>query len=170
MFSYHKNLKYLFDQKELNMRRRRWMKYLKDFDFELKYHPGKANEVVNALSRKEMHKDELMMLECALLEKFRDFNLQFSWKKDGVIMGNLNVISNLREEIRQGKMIYEKLQEMSIQPGFAQSPDGVIMFNQRIYVPNDAELKRNILEEAHKRAFTIHPGSSKMYQDLKKDY
>ena len=64
MFSYHKNLKYLFDQKELNMRRRRWMKYLKDFDFELKYHPGKANEVVNALSRKEMHKDELMMFDC----------------------------------------------------------------------------------------------------------
>ena len=43
---------------------------MKDFDFELKYHLGKANKVVDALSRKEMHKVELMMLEYALLEKF----------------------------------------------------------------------------------------------------
>jgi hypothetical protein len=41
MFSNHKSLKYLFDQKELNMRQRRWMEYLKHFDFELKYHPGR---------------------------------------------------------------------------------------------------------------------------------
>lgn len=39
------------------------MEYLKDFDFELKYHPGKANKVADALSRKEIHKVELMMLE-----------------------------------------------------------------------------------------------------------
>ncbi|XP_061366891.1 uncharacterized protein LOC133310020 [Gastrolobium bilobum] len=43
VFSDHKSLKYLFDQKELNMRQRRWMEFLKDYDFELKYHPGKAN-------------------------------------------------------------------------------------------------------------------------------
>ncbi|XP_050878473.1 uncharacterized protein LOC127082279 [Lathyrus oleraceus] len=64
----------------------------------------------------------------------------------------------------------EKLEEMSTQPGFAQSPYGVILFNQRICVPDDTELKRKVLEEGHKGVFTIHPGSSKMYQDLKKDY
>lgn len=69
LFSDHKSLKYLFDQKELNMRQRRWMEYLKEFNFGLKYHPGKANKVADALSRKEMHKVELMMLEYALLEK-----------------------------------------------------------------------------------------------------
>ncbi|XP_050896737.1 uncharacterized protein LOC127103527 [Lathyrus oleraceus] len=126
------------------------MEYLKDFDFELKYHSGKANKVAGSLSRKEMHKVELMMLEYTLLEKFRDLNIQFSWTQDGVIMGNLNVTYNLREEIRQGQMIDEKLQEMSIQLGFAQSPDGVILFNQRICVPNDAELKIKVLEEGHK--------------------
>jgi hypothetical protein len=70
MFNDHKSLKYLSDQKELNMRQRRWMEYLKDFDFECKYHPGKANKVADALSQKEMHKVELMMLEYAWLEKF----------------------------------------------------------------------------------------------------
>ena len=52
VFSDFKSLKYLFDQKELNMRQRRWMEYLKDYDFELLYHPGKANVVADALSRK----------------------------------------------------------------------------------------------------------------------
>lgn len=90
--------------------------------------------------------------------------------QNGVIMGNLNVTSNLKEEIQQGQMIDEKLQEMLTEPGFTRSSDGVVLFNQRICVPNDAKLKRNFLEEAYKGAFTIHPGSSKMYQDLKKDY
>jgi hypothetical protein len=50
LFSDHKSLKFLFDQKDLNMRQMRWMEYLKDFDFDLKYHPGKANVVDDALS------------------------------------------------------------------------------------------------------------------------
>ena len=51
VFSDHKSLKYLFDQKELNMRQRRWLEFLKDYDFSLNYHPGKANVVADALSR-----------------------------------------------------------------------------------------------------------------------
>jgi hypothetical protein len=47
VFSDHKSMRYLFNQKELNMRQRRWMKFLKDYDFELKYHSGKANVVAN---------------------------------------------------------------------------------------------------------------------------
>jgi len=72
IFSDHKSLKYLFDQKELNMRQRRWMKFLKDYDFELHYHPGKANVVVDALSRKSLHASTLMIQEMDLLQKFRD--------------------------------------------------------------------------------------------------
>lgn len=99
MFSDHKSLKYLFDQEKLNMRQKRWMEYLKDFDFELNYHQGKVNIVANALSQKEIHQAKLIMLEYELLEKFRDLNLQFSWTQNGVIMRNLNITSNLREEI-----------------------------------------------------------------------
>nr|KYP61701.1 Retrovirus-related Pol polyprotein from transposon 17.6 [Cajanus cajan] len=54
VFSDHKSLKYLFDQKELNMRQRRWLEFLKDYDFQLNYHPGKANFVADALSRKSL--------------------------------------------------------------------------------------------------------------------
>ena len=52
MFSDHKSLKYIFTQRDLNMRQRRWMEYLEDYDFTLHYHPSKANVVANALSRK----------------------------------------------------------------------------------------------------------------------
>ena len=51
-FSHHKSLKYIFTQRDLNMRQRRWMEYLEDYDFALHYHPGKANVVVDALNRK----------------------------------------------------------------------------------------------------------------------
>lgn len=114
---------------------------MKDFDFEIKYHPCKANKVADTLSQKEIHKVELMMLKYTLLEKFRDLNLQFYWTHNGVMIGNLNITSNLREKIHQGQMSYEKLQEMLIQPGFTQATNIVFLFNPRIYVPNDAKLK-----------------------------
>ena len=52
MFSNHKSLKYIFTQRNLNMRQHRWMEYLKDYDFTLHYHPGKANVVAYAISLK----------------------------------------------------------------------------------------------------------------------
>ena len=59
MYTDHKSLKYLFDQKGLNMRQRRWMEFLKNYDFEVKYHLRKANLIVR---------------EWKLLEKFRNLN------------------------------------------------------------------------------------------------
>ena len=52
MYSDHKSRRYIFTQRDLNMRQRRWMEFLEDYDFTLHYHPGKANVVADALSRK----------------------------------------------------------------------------------------------------------------------
>ena len=68
LFSDHKSLKYLFDQKELNKRQRRRLEYLKDFDFQLSYHPGKANVVADALSKKTLHMSALIVKELELIE------------------------------------------------------------------------------------------------------
>jgi len=54
VFTDHKSLKYIFDQRDLNLRQRRLMELLKDYDVHILYHPGKANVVTDALSRKSM--------------------------------------------------------------------------------------------------------------------
>lgn len=75
VFMDYKSLKYPFDYKELNLRQRRWIKFWKDYDFEVKYHSGKADVVANALYRKSLHVSTLMVKGYELLEKFRDLSL-----------------------------------------------------------------------------------------------
>jgi len=89
VFSNHKGLKYLFDQKELDMRQRRWMKFLKGYDFEFHYHPREANVVVDALSRKSLHDSSLMIHEMNLSEKFRDMNLSVTLSYDKMQLNSI---------------------------------------------------------------------------------
>lgn len=67
----HKSMKYLLNQKELNMRKRRWLEFLKDFDFGLSYHPSKANVIVDALIHKTLHMSMLISRELKLIEEFK---------------------------------------------------------------------------------------------------
>jgi len=101
VFSDHKSLKYLFDQKELNMRQRRWKEFLKDYDFELQYHPGKANIVADALSRKSLHISSLMIHEMKLLEKFRDMNLLVTLSHDKMQLNSIQITNNLQKQIHE---------------------------------------------------------------------
>ena len=94
VFSDHKSLKYLFDQKEMSMRQRRWIEFLKDYNFELLYHLGKANVVVDGLTRKTMHVAHLMIKELEMIEKFRDMKLQVELEPEFIRCRTLTISSD----------------------------------------------------------------------------
>ena len=79
VFSDHKSLKYIFTQRDLNMRQRRWMEFLEDYEFTLHYHPGKANVVADALSRKSRGVlASIASQEWRMLETVERFRLQYN--------------------------------------------------------------------------------------------
>ncbi|RZB69283.1 Transposon Tf2-11 polyprotein [Glycine soja] len=173
VFSDHKSLKYLFSQKELNRHQRRWLEFLKDYNFELSYHPDKANVVVDALSRKSQHIFALMIREMDLLEQFRDLSLACEVTPNSVRLGTLRITSELLGDIREGHktdpFLRTKLEaiESERDSSFKVGLDGVLRLQDKICVPNVPELRKMILEEGHRSNLSIHPGATKMYQDLK---
>ena len=86
MYSYHKSLKYIFMQRDLNMRQHRWMEFLEDYDFTLHYQPGKANVVADALSRKSRGAlASIASREWRMLEIVGHFGLQYSEQAQGTL-------------------------------------------------------------------------------------
>ena len=86
MYSDHKSLKYIFMQRDLNMRQRKWMEFLEDYDFTLHYHPGKANVVADALSRKSQEAlASIASREWWMLEIMGQFGLQYSEQAQGTL-------------------------------------------------------------------------------------
>src|ERR1043165_2171256 len=151
VFSDHKSLKYLFDQKKLNMRQRRWLEFLKGYDFGLNYHSGKVNVVADALSRKSLHMSKLMVCELDLVEQFRDLSLVCETTSDSVKLGMLKLTSGILEEIRTGQKsdvgLVDKLTLINQgQVGeFRIDENGVMRFGDRVCVPDIAELQKSIL-------------------------
>ena len=84
LFSDQKSLKHLFSQKELNIRQRSWMELLKDYDFDLHYHPGKVNMVADALSRKPQGTIvSLMIRKWQAMETLAEFDVQAPKTREG---------------------------------------------------------------------------------------
>jgi hypothetical protein len=174
VYTDHKSLKYIFTQKDLNLRQRRWLELIKDYDLEIHYQPGKANLVANALIRKEhVHSAVFAQLPDEIVEDFRRLNLGIVAHTKGV---TIEVESTLEQEICKGQVGDAKIQEIKDLitegrgPEFTEDEQGTIWFKDRICVPEIDSLRETILKEAHESDYSIHPGSSKMYQDLKQKY
>jgi hypothetical protein len=174
LYTNHKSLKYIFTQSNLNLRQRRWLELIKDYDLGINYHPGEANVVADAVSHMS-HVSELVMdsMLVELCEEFDKLNLRIVANAEAIEM---EVGSNLLEEIRKGQVEDEKIQEIKHNikeeksPGFLEDEEGVLWYKGRICVPSVKELKDKILREAHESTYSIHPGGNKMYHDLMATY
>ena len=87
----------------MNLRQRRWLEFLKDYDVDVKYHLGKVNLVVDALSRRSLHVASLMVKEWELFEKFRDLNLVVSIEPNHLSLNQLRIANDLRKQIIEGQ-------------------------------------------------------------------
>jgi hypothetical protein len=174
VYTDHKSLKYIFTQKDINLRQRRWLELIQDYDLEIHYHPGKANLVADALSPKE-HVDSAIVAQLPdeIIEDFRRLNLGIVAHTEGV---TIDVEPTLEQEIRKGQIGDANIQEIKDLitegrgPEFTEDEQGTIWFKDRICVPDIESLRETILKEAHDSDYSIHPGSTKMYQDLKQKY
>ena len=105
VFNDHKSLKYLFNHRESNMRQRKWIEFLNDYDFELKYHSGKVNVVVDALGRKSWNMSSLIVQEMNLTEEFRDLNLNVYLNALSMKLNRLEIGSNIRVLIKKEQLL-----------------------------------------------------------------
>ncbi|GJY55351.1 putative reverse transcriptase domain-containing protein [Tanacetum coccineum] len=146
------------------MRQRHWLELLSDYDCEIHYHLGKANVVADALSRKG--RDQPLRVRALVMTIGLDLPKQIlnaqteapkpkNIKKEdvgGVLVENAKNLEAIRTE---------KLEPYT---------DGTLCLNGRSWLPSYGDLWTVIMHESHKSKYYIHPGSDKMYQDMKKLY
>jgi hypothetical protein len=178
IYTDHKSLKYFFTQKELNMRQRRWLELLKDYDCTINYHLEKANVVVDALSRKNIagSVSAVFTMQKELLLDLEKAEVEIMVGEIQSYMSSLTLELTLMEQIRTTQLSDNEITrsceevEKGVQSDFHVYGDGMLKFCNRVCIPNDTELKRVILSEAHQSLYTVHLGNTKLYQDLCKNY
>jgi len=180
VFTDHKSLQYVFTQKELNLSQRRWLELLKDYDLSILYHPGKANVVADSLSRLSMgstaHIEEGRRELAKDVHRLACLGVRFTDSAEGGIAVTSKAESSLMSEVKekqdQDPILLELKANVQKQRvlAFEQGGDGVLRYQGRLCVPMVDGLQEKIMEEAHSSRYSIHPGSTKMYRDLREVY
>ena len=177
IYTDHKSLKYYFTQKELNMRQRRWLELVKDYDCVINYHPGKANVVADALSRKSSGSiATLITVQKPLLRDLEHMEIEIVLSGTVAKLSALTLQPTLIGKIKDGQATDPYSEKIRLQleagkrPEIQISNDGVIRYKDRLYVPDNDEIRKEILKEAHSTPYSVHPDTTKMYRDLKLHY
>nr|GEU72954.1 reverse transcriptase domain-containing protein [Tanacetum cinerariifolium] len=134
------------------MRQRRLLKFLADYDYDIRYRPRKANVIADALSRKERIKPL----------RVRSLVMTLHLKLPS------QILEAQAKAIKEENIKAENLQGMD--KAFKVRPDGIHFIKNQSRLPLFGNLRDLIMHESHKSKYSIHPGSDKMYQHLKKLY
>ena len=149
----HNGLKYLFDQPTLNARQIRWLEFLCEYDFDIRHIKGKDNKVADALNRKvhELHATTISM-----------------YRTD--IKGRILEATNADLQYQRLVAKLHQHEKPQTKESYTLGTDDLLLYKNRVYVPNDRELKLAILKEMHNVTYVDHPGYQKTVAAVKSHY
>ena len=160
------------------MSQRTWLELIKDYELIIEYHPGKANVVADALSRKSSA--TLAYIRTTYVPLFVDMKalrINLDYDDSGALLENFVVRPSLVDQIRVSQMQDEKLVKEvqkimngEVNENFSITENGMLTLRGRACVLDISDLRKMIMEKAHCFAYAMHPGSTKMYCTIKENY
>jgi len=166
----HENLEYFREPHKLNKRQAQWYLKLQDYDFTLKHIPGKTNTKVDILSRKDqinMKEDnkDIQLLKDEMWTRKTTARIMMLGQK--VVPKEGDILKRIRKNNTREKEVTQAIKKGD---GLAWEEDEVVYMEGRVYIPNNKDLKEEILREHHDPADVGHLGQYRMQELIKRTY